>query len=83
MHSPFRLIFPLIVHSGVGASIADAADDKMDWASVGTLTAPKMIVFLVRPRQSQGEMNAPLQSPALTWRAAASSESYSVRIADE
>src|ERR1700730_1661252 len=77
LHSPLRFIFPLISHSGEGASAADTEESKIVCAFVGTLTAPRIAVPRLRPRQSHGAINAPLHRPALAARASSSSLSYS------
>jgi hypothetical protein len=56
MHSPLRLMLPLMVQSGEGASVAEAAPSKIVWAFVGTLAAPRTTVLVFRLRQSQGAM---------------------------
>src|SRR5258706_2230020 len=70
MHSPLRLMLPLMVHSGEGASAAEAAPSKIIWAFVGTLAAPRTTVLVFRLRQSQGAMNAPAQRPECVTQSA-------------
>src|ERR1700733_14026870 len=75
MHSPAWLTLPLMVQSGDGATEPDADASRMVLALSGALAAPRMVVFLLRTRQSHGAMNAPCHMPALASRAAFSSAS--------
>src|SRR5580693_3150706 len=75
MHSPDRLTLPLMVQSGEGATDPEADASRMVLALSGALAAPRMLVFLLRTRQSHGAMNAPCHIPALASRAAFSSAS--------
>ena len=75
MHSPDRLTLPLMVQSGDGATGPDADASRIVLAFSGGLAAPRMVVFLLRARQSHGAMNAPCHIPALASRAAFSSAS--------
>src|SRR5437773_1867124 len=65
MHSPARLTLPLMVQSGEGATGPEADASRMARAFSGGFTAPRMWVFLLRSRQSQGAMKAPCHIPAL------------------
>src|ERR1700733_8621958 len=66
-----------MVHSGEGATGPDADASRIAWEFSGGLTAPRILVFLLRTRQSHGAMKAPCHIPALASRAAFSSESES------
>src|SRR6266851_2930005 len=70
MHSPARLTLPLMVQSGEGATDPDADASRIVLAFSTGLAAPRMAVFLLRARQSQGAMKAPCHIPALASRAA-------------
>jgi hypothetical protein len=75
MHSPERLTLPLMVQSGEGATDPDADASRIALAFGGGLTAPRIVVFLLRTRQSHGAMKAPYHIPPLASRAAFSSAS--------
>ena len=62
-----RLTLPLMVQSGDGATDADpdAEAKRIVEAFSGGLAAPKIVVFLLRARQSHGAMKAPWPHPGL------------------
>src|SRR4029078_1356035 len=69
MHSPERLTLPLMVQSGDGATGPDADASRIALAFSGGLIAPRMVVFLLRTRQSHGAMNARCHIPDSRRRA--------------
>src|SRR6516162_3419814 len=70
MHSPDELTLPLMVQSGEGATSPEAEAIRMAWALSGTFTLPRIVVFLLRTRQSHGAMNAPCHMPLFASPAA-------------
>src|SRR3984893_795276 len=56
MHSPELLTLPLMVQSGEGATGPDADANRTACALAGGLAAPRIVVFLLRTRQSLGAL---------------------------
>ena len=54
MHSPEPLTLPLMVQSGEGATDPEADTNSTAFALAGGLAAPRIVVFLLRMRQSHG-----------------------------